>query len=106
MSKEFTTQQKLMQATQYGIRMYAQQRESGNNGERLKLEKIANEIGEYWGLEKPVAGYPELFKEITLQGLCRYASEMQYTHGEAEQERIKEILDLAHEIQNNQFGEI
>ncbi len=56
--------------------MYAQQRENGNDRERLKLEKIANEIGEYWGLEKPVTGYPELFKEITL------------------------------EIQNNQFGQI
>ena len=77
MSKEFTTQQKLMQATQYGILMYAQQRENGNDRERLKLEKIANEIGENWGLEKLVSGYPELFKEITLQGLCRYASEMQ-----------------------------
>ena len=69
-------EQKLMQATQYGILMYAQQRENGNDRERVKLEKIANEIGEYWGLEKPVTGYPELFKEITL------------------------------EIQNNQFGQI
>lgn len=101
MSKEFTTQQKLMQATQYGILMYAQQRENGNDSECLKLEKIVNEMGEYWGLEKPVTGYPELFKEITLQGLCRYASEMQYTHGEAERERIKEILDLVHEIQKH-----
>ena len=92
MSKKFTTQQKLMQATQYGIRV--------NDSERLKLEKIANEIGEYWGLEKSVSGYPKLFEEIMLQGLWRYASEMQYTHGEAEQERIKEILDLVHEIQN------
>ena len=74
MSKEFTTQQKLMQATQYGILVYAQQRENCNDRERLKLE-------------------------ITLQGLCRYASEMQYTHGEAERERIKEILDLVYEIQ-------
>lgn len=49
MSKKFTTQQKLMQATQYGIRVYAQQRGNGNDSERLKLEKIANEIGEYWG---------------------------------------------------------
>ena len=72
----------------------------GNDSERLKLEKIANEIGEYWGLEKSVSGYPKLFEEIMLQGLWRYASEMQYTHGEAEQERIKEILDLVHEIQN------
>lgn len=101
MSKEFTTQQKLMQATQYGIRMYAQQRENDNDSDRLKLEKIANEIGEYWGLEKPVTDYPELFKEIMLQGLCRYASEMQDTHGEAERERIKEILDLVREIQNH-----
>lgn len=100
MNTEFTTQQKLMQATQYGIRVYAQQRENGNDSEHLKLEKIANEIGEYWGMEKTVTGYPELFKEITLQGLWRYASEMQYTHGEAEQERIKEILNLVHEIQN------
>ena len=100
MSKKFTTQQKLMQATQYGIRVYAQQRGNGNDSERLKLEKIAKEIGEYWGLEKSVSGYPKLFEEIMLQGLWRYASEMQYTHGEAEQERIKEILDLVHEIQN------
>ena len=106
MSKKFTTQQKLMQATQYGIRVYAQQRGNGNDSERLKLEKIANEIGEYWGLEKSVSGYPKLFEEIMLQGLWRYASEMQYTHGEAEQERIKEILDLVHEIQNQQFGPI
>ena len=100
MSKELTTEQKIMQATQYGLLIYAGQRKIHDEDERLKLEKIANEIGEYWGLEEPVAGYPELFEEITLQGLCRYASEMQYTHGEAEQERIKEILDLVHEIQN------
>ena len=94
MSKELTTEQKLMQATQYGLLIYAGQRKIYDEDERLKLEKIANEIGEYWGLEEPVAGYPELFEEITLQGLCRYASEMQYTHGETERERIKEVLDL------------
>ena len=76
MSKELTTEQKLMQATQYGLLIYAGQRKIYDEDERLKLEKIANEIGEYWGLEEPVAGYPELFEEITLQGLCRYASEM------------------------------
>ena len=80
MSKELTTEQKLMQATQYGLLIYA---------------------GEYWGLEEPVAGYPELFEEITLQGLCRYASEMQYTHGETERERIKEVLDLAYEMKKH-----
>ena len=42
MSKKFTTQQKLMQATQYGIRVYAQQRGNGNDSERLKLEKIGD----------------------------------------------------------------
>ena len=92
MSKELTTEQKIMQATQYGLLIYAGQ---------LKLEKIANEIGEYWGLEEPVAGYPELFEEITLQGLCRYASEMQYTHGETERERIKEVLDLVYEMKKH-----
>ena len=101
MSKELTTEQKIMKATQYGIRVYAQQRGNGNDSERLKLEKIANEIGEYWGLEEPVAGYPELFEEITLQGLCRYASEMQYTHGETERERIKEVLDLVYEMKKH-----
>ena len=73
MSKELTTEQKIMQATQYGLLIYAGQRKIYDEDERLKLEKIANEIGEYWGLEEPVAGYPELFEEITLQGLCRYA---------------------------------
>ena len=84
MSKELTTEQELMQATQYGLLIYAGQQKIHDEDERLKLEKIANEIGEYWGLEESVAGYPELFEEITLQGLCRYASEMQYTHGETE----------------------
>ena len=97
MSKELTTEQKIMQATQYGLLIYAGQRKIYDEDERLKLEKIANEIGEYWGLEEPVAGYPELFEEITLQGLCRYASEMQYTHGETERERIKEVLDLVYD---------
>ena len=64
MSKELTTEQKIMQATQYGLLIYAGQRKIYDEDERLKLEKIANEIGEYWGLEEPVAGYPELFEEI------------------------------------------
>ncbi len=50
---------------------------------------------------RTVAGYPELFEEITLQGLCRYASEMQYTHGETERERIKEVLDLVYEMKKH-----
>ena len=70
MSKELTTEQKLMQATQYGLLIYAGQRKIHDEDERLKLEKIANEIGEYWGLEEPVAGYPELFEEITLRGFA------------------------------------
>ena len=49
MSKELTTEQKLMQATQYGLLIYAGQRKIHDEDERLKLEKIANEIGEYWG---------------------------------------------------------
>ena len=101
MSKELTTEQKIMQATQYGLLIYAGQRKIYDEDERLKLEKIANEIGEYWGLEEPVARYPELFEEITLQGLCRYASEMQYTHGETERERIKEVLDLVYEMKKH-----
>lgn len=84
-----------------GLLIYAGQRKIYDEDERLKLEKIANEIGEYWGLEEPVAGYPELFEEITLQGLCRYASEMQYTHGETERERIKEVLDLVYEMKKH-----
>lgn len=68
MSKELTTEQELMQATQYGLLIYAGQQKIHDEDERLKLEKIANEIGEYWGLEESVAGYPELFEEITLQG--------------------------------------
>ncbi|EGN49668.1 hypothetical protein HMPREF0991_00002 [Lachnospiraceae bacterium 2_1_58FAA] len=55
MSKELTTEQKIMQATQYGLLIYAGQRKIYDEDERLKLEKIANEIGEYWGLEEPVA---------------------------------------------------
>ena len=68
MSKELTTEQKLMQATQYGLLIYAGQRK---------------------------------IHEITLQGLCRYASEMQYTHGETERERIKEVLDLVYEMKKH-----
>ena len=45
MSKELTTEQKLMQATQYGLLIYAGQRKIHDEDERLKLEKIANEIG-------------------------------------------------------------
>ena len=70
MSKELTTEQELMQATQYGLLIYAGQRKIHDEDERLKLEKIANEIGEYWGLEESVAAYPELFEEITLQGFA------------------------------------
>ena len=44
MSKELTTEQKLMQATQYGLLIYAGQRKIHDEDERLKLEKIANEI--------------------------------------------------------------
>ena len=47
MSKELTTEQKIMQATQYGLLIYAGQRKIYEEDERLKLEKIANEIGEY-----------------------------------------------------------
>lgn len=85
----------------HGLLIYAGQQKIHDEDERLKLEKIANEIGEYWGLEESVAGYPELFEEITLQGLCRYASEMQYTHGETERERIKEVLDLVYEMKKH-----
>ena len=69
--------------------------------ERLKLERLQTKQESIGGLEEPVAGYPELFEEITLQGLCRYASEMQYTHGETERERIKEVLDLVYEMKKH-----
>ena len=59
MSKELTTEQKIMQATQYGLLIYAGQRKIYDEDERLKLEKIANEIGEYWGLYRHMgAGSP------------------------------------------------
>ena len=48
MSKELTTEQELMQATQYGLLIYAGQQKIHDEDERLKLEKIANEIGENW----------------------------------------------------------
>ena len=70
MSKELTTEQKLMQATQYGLLIYAGQRKIHDEDERLKLEKIANEIGEYWGLEEPVAGYPELLRRLHSRGFA------------------------------------
>lgn len=44
MSKELTTEQELMQATQYGLLIYAGQQKIHDEDERLKLEKIANEI--------------------------------------------------------------
>ena len=64
MSKELTTEQELMQATQYGLLIYAGQQKIHDEDERLKLEKIANEIGEYWGLEEPVAE-----KDMNMTGL-------------------------------------
>ncbi len=48
MSKELTTEQKIMQATQYGLFIMQDNGKSMMRMSRLKLEKIANEIGEYW----------------------------------------------------------
>ncbi|URW88682.1 hypothetical protein M5E84_13095 [[Ruminococcus] torques] len=70
MSKELTTEQELMQATQYGLLIYAGQQKIHDEDERLKLEKIANEIGEYWGLEESVAGYPNFLRKLHSRGFA------------------------------------
>ena len=102
MSKELTTEQKIMQATQYGLLIYAGQRKIYDEDERLKLEKIANEIGEYWGRGRTCSRLSGTFcRKLHSRGVCRYASEMQYTHGETERERIKEVLDLVYEMKKH-----
>ena len=82
-----------MQATQYGLIDYAGQRKIYDEDERLKLEKIDKRNRRVLGTGRTCSRLSGTFEEITLQGLCRYASEMQYTHGETERERIKEVLD-------------
>ena len=99
MSKELTTEQKLMQATQYGLLIYAGQRKIHDEDERLKLEKICKRNRIVLGTGRTCSRLSGTFEEITLPGLCRYAaSEMQYTHGETEVKRIKRSIGFGNPL--------
>lgn len=70
MSKELTTEPEDYAGNTVWTIVYAGQRKIYDEDERLKLEKIANEIGEYWGLEEPVCRLRNLLRKLHSRGFA------------------------------------